>query len=71
MTARSWTKLEFPAIMPGPEARSACQLAALQGGALVFGGYSRVRVKGERFSGKVGGLSDIEGLLQEMRRGVA
>ena len=49
-----WTKIEFPAIMPGPAPRSACQLAALQDGALVFGGYSRERVKGERFCGKVG-----------------
>jgi hypothetical protein len=39
--------------MPGPAPRSACQLAALQDGALVFGGYSRERVKGERFCGKV------------------
>eukprot|EP00730_Choanoeca_flexa_P015705 TRINITY_DN7273_c0_g1_i1.p1 TRINITY_DN7273_c0_g1~~TRINITY_DN7273_c0_g1_i1.p1 ORF type:complete len:490 (+),score=120.10 TRINITY_DN7273_c0_g1_i1:177-1472(+) len=49
----TWSRLEFPAIMPGPEARSACQVASLQDGVLVFGGYSRERVKGENFRGKV------------------
>eukprot|EP00124_Ichthyophonus_hoferi_P004171 Ihof_evm2s428 gene=Ihof_evmTU2s428 len=45
---RVWTKVSFPSIMIGPTPRSACQfMPASDEKILLFGGYSRHRVKGE------------------------
>eukprot|EP00050_Salpingoeca_kvevrii_P022367 m.125330 g.125330 ORF g.125330 m.125330 type:complete len:543 (-) comp9688_c0_seq13:120-1748(-) len=47
-----WSKLSFPPVIPSPEARSAFHFVPTADGILMFGGFSKERVKGENFKSR-------------------
>lgn len=50
-----WTKIEYPPLAQAPKARSGCQMAlhAASDSVYVYGGYSKMKIAGQKAEGKV------------------
>lgn len=64
----TWKKVEFPSTMMAPSARSGFQMWPVNDGVVIYGGYCKVVVKGEKAKGMVHGDMWVLKMSSEMNQ---